>query len=372
VANNPLLPGVTVPGPSSPGVESWLFEGLGGLHTQDQFGYDAFTDEYFANKLRDEVLELPLLPEIVVPGVTPPAFQGPLPDPLPDATGGGGSTTTPTTTTSSEPARSPYSVPKASKLRTLRFVLEELVKRIAPGLRNVIPRMPTPMTFLADALLIGDEVADATLFKPGDLPRIYPVLDEVVIPSFKPIQFPQPLPIEVPQWSPFTTPSPIPNAMPNPLPVAIPVELPITSPSPAPLPIPFGIPIPSALPLPLETPFDEPLVTVPSGMPYLPLLPSIDVPLVGPISRPSTPIPSIDFTPSYGLGLDDAPGFVPAADPAPAPAPLAAGGAVCPPCTKKTESKTKTRRQKCFIKLVREKSDPSKDRSTNWRMIKCQ
>jgi len=354
MADNPLLSGITVPGPSSPGIDPWTFEGLTGLHSQgDQYEYDAYTDDYYA--------ALPQLPEVVVSCTTPGnAFQGPFPEPIPDpapapggGSGGGGSA--PTTTAEPSPARSPYSVPKAGKLRTMRFILEALAKKLAPIFRSVIPRMPTPLTFLAESLLIGDDLADATLF---DI-KTFPQPTRTPLPAIinDPLR-------EVIVWSPPAPKlAPLPSSYLSPLIFDFPMPgtTPIANPAPQTSPQPYAIPSP---------------VTSPEVWPYA--FPEVFVPT--PVASPATPPKIGDFLPwaddpfSPALDTDSNPrGTI---SPDPAPAPLGALGFApasnCPPCTKKTESKTKQKRSKCYVKLVREKSDPSKDRSTNWRKIKCQ
>lgn len=370
-SNYPRLPGVTVPGPSGrEPFDPFLFEGLPGLHTQDQYEYEAYNDAYYNNLARDESLlelpdvgnpVLPFLPEVVVPGITPPTFQGPLPEPLPDpiGTGGGGGASGSTTSTPA-PSQPSYRVPKAGKLRTLRFALEALIKKLSPALRNIIPRVPTPMTFLAESLLFGDEVADATLFDVRTAPK--PPLPMIVNPPLE----------EITIWSP-------------PSPSFVPAR--ITTPSFNPFPFEFDFPLlsPRKISKPEESPspltYDLPL---PSLSPEI--WPEV-FPISVPTRQPSTPSEPIPFNPAkdtpWGLNFDDLigtpldtpsnPGLKLAPDSAPAPLDFspAPGEKICPPCTKKSETKTKQKRTKCFVKLVHEKSDPSKDKTRNWRKIKC-
>lgn len=135
-------------------------------------------------------------------------------------------------------------------------------------------------------------------------------------------------------------------------------------------------PLPASLSVPLREPMAIPM-PAPSGTPSLPMnLPSMpgdfyptpSTPIIGdPITlMPEFPAPSPSptLTPLDTLSipestLDDV------------PFPLPAG--VCPPCEgEKTESKKKEKRNVCYVKLVKERSDPTKDTTRQWRKIKCQ
>jgi len=301
-----------------------------------------------------------VLPELTVSASK---FQGPMPSP-----GGGGAPTLPRpSTTSIPPAPKRYDVPEASTLRKLRFILEELAKKGLKLAKNIIPKMPTPMTFLVDGLLIGSDVADATLFKPGEADQDLPtVLPEVTIWAQRlrsPKQSLSPSPLEMPIPQPMRIPSPERRVLPRPLfdpdllplpempplPLSVP-ELPTMDPEATPVELPTPTQIPGFSPAPLITP--QPLRR-PAPFPVRPTV----------ISRPG-PAPKFDTPPFLGPTGSPAPAPAPQKD---APIPRQGGCGEVEPEKKKKKRKDRT---ECYSGTFTETSKST--RKQRKRKIPCQ
>ncbi len=165
------------------------------------------------------------------------------------------------------------------------------------------------------------------------------------------------------------------------LPESQPFTQPTRTPKPTQEPRPLSKPLLSPSPLQsLMVPKTKTLVPVLSPMPYATsqvatllttgLVPSpSSIPALVPVLlQQLSPVlagqPSLDMLPTRGRTVSPGP------MPAPLESPLEAGQ--CKPCKCSKEKTKEEKRTKCWVKLTKERADPSRDKSTKWRAIQCQ
>lgn len=374
MAENPVLPGKTVTAPYFAGDldASFWAEYLAQERFMNQISGGVPDDPNVEPipppvQLDEITITAPITPPISPPSITTAPtipFQGPLPSPSPGGVGGG--TTTPTTTSAPAPSRPPYQIPKTPLLRKLRFTVEQIAKALKPIIGNIKSTRPaTPFSFLAESLLIGPKVADATLFKPRtSRDDTWTMLAEQLV------TVTAPKPYNARTELTWTTPSPSLSYLP------LPSQFPgvITFDELEPFAPPFVSPSPIGKPTPGTSDLYSP--SIPPSMPtekpptFEPLTPGFLAPAPG----AGLPAPGVPFVPAPGVSFappsfdtPSRPSFTMLSEPSPSTSQPKTKK--CPPCTKSKETKLRT---KCYVKLVKERRNSANDRSTKWRSITCQ